>query len=136
MKPVLLNFSGHALNTNAKNSLLEKYDEIEEIPFVEIDFASDVGEKIEEILRNVQTRLDGSLPIAIIPPGQSTFAILLVTYLHGLLGYFPSVCYMQAVYSGWYEPSAIFHIDGYGLRKAGRNFRQELWKDSSTDESS
>jgi hypothetical protein len=128
---IVINFSGHVLSDKTRKILLQKYEDIEELPFVEIDFTDSIEKTLQGVIDLVQTNLDGSIPISLIPPGQATFAILLVTYLHGLLGYFPAVCYLEASSSGQFEPSAIFHIDGYTLRKAGRSYRQEIWNKTS-----
>ena len=135
MSDVLLNFSGHKLCLKSRKLLENKFKIVEDIPFFEINFQSDVEEQIRSIVRKIKAPLDGSLSISIIPPGHSTLAILILVFLHGILGYFPKICLLQAEESGRYIPTSLFCIDGYLMRKAGRSFRQEIWeKDSSNKE--
>lgn len=128
MNGVLLNFSGHGLSVETKNELLQRFEEIEDIPFFEIDFSGDVEIQLKRILNEVKTPLDGSVPISFIPPGQATMSILLIVFLYGLLGYFPGICLLEAKNSGNYAPTNVFFVDGHQLRKAGRMFRQIKWK--------
>ena len=125
---VVLNFSGHALSKEAKNELKKKFDKIEEIPFLNINLTNEVGIQLRRIIKKVKTPLDGSISITIIPPGQSTLSILLIMYLHGILGYFPDICMLDVTQSGIYLPSNIFYVSGNKLRYNGRAFRQEIWK--------
>lgn len=135
MRSALLNLSGHNLSEEARTELAHRFDMIEDVPFYEIDFKDDVELQIKQVLTKIKTPLDGSIPISIIPPGQSTLAILLITFLYGLLGYFPGICFLEAESSGKYKPTNNFYIDGHQLRKAGRMFRQEKWKRNDSTES-
>jgi hypothetical protein len=127
MSEVLINFSGHKLCEESKGLLEERYEIIEDVPFFEIDFDSDVEKQLTKIVRKLKIPLDGSKAVSIIPPGHATVAILLMVFLHGILGYFPKICMLKPEGSGQYIPKNIFCIDGYLVRKAGRSFRQELW---------
>ena len=136
MSAILLNFSGHKFCQKTRQELELKYSIIQDVPFYEIDFGENVEFQLEELFRCVETPLDGSLPVSIIPPGQSTLAIILMVFIHGILGYFPKICLLESKGSGEYIPTNIFCIDGYNLRKAGRSFRQEAWKDSNPSDTS
>ena len=128
MSKVLLNFSNHSLSKEAELVLLKRFDKIETIMFETIDFSSDMTKLIQTILKDVDSKLDGTVSITIIPPGHSTFAMLLVIYLFGLLGFFPDICMLDISDEGIFLPKNIFYINGNKLRFAGKSFRQELWK--------
>ena len=115
MSPTLLNFSGHALSGEVKKDLLSRYKAIEDIFDFDINFSRDIDSQFKEILAKVECPLDGSVSVTIIPPGQSTLSILLIIFLHGLLGYFPAVCYLKSEASGQYLASNVFHFDGLEL---------------------
>ena len=67
-------------------------------------------------------------PITILPPGQSTFAILLFCYLHGILGYPPNICYLEADENNCFFPKSLFKINLNQIKTSARTIRQEIWK--------
>lgn len=123
---VLLNISGHPLSEESTLELSKKFSSIETIPFDAIDFQEDVESQIRNIFQLVKAPLDGSINVTIIPPSHSTMAILLLTYLNGLLGRFPTICLLQPIENGDYRPTNLFYIDSHSLREKGRSFRQEI----------
>jgi hypothetical protein len=128
MTNALLNFSGHRLSEEAAGILEKRFSHIEEVRFQDIDFSGSVEDQVKELVQKARTPLDGSVPVSIIPPGHSTLSILLLVFLHGLLGYFPGICMLEARSPGKFLPTNVFHVDVNDLRNAGRAFRQELWK--------
>lgn len=128
MKTILLNISGHRLSEQVLNELSKEYSEIENIDFANIDFSENLEVQIKNLFINSETKLDGSVPVTIIPPGQSTFAILLYSYLHGILGYPPNICYLEADQNNYFIPKTIFKINLNNIKTLGRTFRQEIWK--------
>jgi hypothetical protein len=127
MKKYLLNLSGHPLSIAAIKKVKGSKFIIEEVPFKEIEFRGNVEFQIKRIFKNVKSPIDGTDPIFIIPPGHNVLAILIVTYLHGLLGRFPTVCMLKENKQGVYLPYKLFEIDINNLRKKARNMRQKLW---------
>jgi hypothetical protein len=127
MESALLNFSGHRLSENAREILAQRYDAVEDVPFLEINFDKPLEEQFSGLLRQVKTPLDGTVPITIIPPGHATVAVLLIVFLHGVLGFYPSLCNLQQSAAGQFVPHTVFHLDNQLVRKAGRRFRQEQW---------
>ena len=128
MQNVLLNISGHRLSEEAYDELTNEFTEIEDISFSNIDFSKNFEIQIKELFINCKTNLDGSIPITIIPPGQSTFAILLYSYLHGILGYPPNICYLKANANNAFSPNTLFRINLNEIKTSGRTIRQEIWK--------
>ena len=126
MNHVLLNFSGHALSEATKAELLTRFKSIEDVFFGNVDFSQNVERQLKRIVGEVKTRLDGSVPIAIIPPGHATLAVLITIFLHGLVGYFPVLCLLEAKAAGDYRPTNLFQIDGGDLRSEARKLRQEI----------
>jgi hypothetical protein len=127
MEKYLINFSGHALSKQAKETLLSEFSEIDEVYIETISFEKDVEEQIKLVMSHVKFKLDGSVPISVILPGQATIAVLMISYLHGIIGSFPNVCLLEESDEGIYLPTNIFTISNNKLKKAGRVFRQELW---------
>jgi hypothetical protein len=128
MQGVLLNISGHRLSEEAQKELSKEYIVIEDIIFSNIDFSQNLEIQIKELFIDCKTNLDGSIPITIIPPGQSTFAILLYSYLHGILGYPPNICYLEADKDNFFSPKSLFKINLNEIKTSGRAIRQEIWK--------
>lgn len=124
---ILINFSGHALSRDAIDSLSEKYKEIIQAAPINFDFTDCVEEQLENLIISLGCQIDGTQPITIIPPGQSTLSILLVTYLHGLMGNFPAICYLELSDSGIYLPKMEFSINSNHVRSAGRKFRAKVF---------
>ncbi len=123
MDSLLVNFSGHPLNERAREELSGLYDFLVDSRPLDIDFDADVGVQIEAAVKALGVRIDGSSSVTIIPPGQATFAILLVSYIHGLIGHFPNICYMARCENGLYLPSVEYEIQPQKIRNAGRKFR-------------
>jgi hypothetical protein len=124
---ILINFSGHALSQDAIDSLSEQYKEIIQAAPINFDFTDRVEEQLENLIVSLSCQIDGTQPITIIPPGQSTLSILLVTYLHGLMGNFPAICYLELSDSGIYLPKMEFSINSNHVRSAGRKFRAKVF---------
>ena len=125
MQPILINFSGHTLSSAARDILSHDYSVIVDSKPVEIVFDDSVGAQIADLVASLPMKIDGSEPITIIPPGQATFAILLVSYLHGLIGHFPNICFLERSCNGQYLPKTEYDAQPYQIRSAGRRFRFE-----------
>lgn len=123
MKPLLINFSGHLLSPEAIDELKAVYGTIIDVKPVEISFNENIEKQIESLVEGLPVKIDGSFSVTIIPPGQSTFAILLVSYLHGLIGHFPNLCYLERAGSGIYLPKNEYQFHPQEIRTAGRKFR-------------
>lgn len=123
MKSVLINFSGHPLSEEARDELSIVYSRIIESIPVDLIFDSSVESQIEKIIADLPVKVDGSFALSIIPPGQATFSILLVSYLHGLIGHFPNLCYLERSSSGVYLPKVEYEVQPQKIRSAGRKFR-------------
>ena len=123
MKSVLINFSGHTLNQEVVYALERHYDKIANSNPVEINFNETVADQIESLIQSLPVKIDGSYSLTINPPGQSTFAILLISYLHGLIGHFPNICYLERNIEGIYAPKTEYQIQPQNIRAAGRKFR-------------
>lgn len=123
MNSVLYNFSGHPLNSDVVTELKTIYDMLIDVKPIEINFDDNVEEQIRKLVESLPTKVDGSFAITIIPPGQATFAILLVSYLHGIIGHFPNLCYLERTSSGIYAPKAEYLVQPQEIRSAGRKFR-------------
>ena len=127
MKSLLINFSGHPLNQQARDELSRNHDVIVESKPVEIIFDDTVQKQIESIIKNLGVKMDGSFALTIVPPGQSTYAILLISYLHGIFGHFPNVCYLELSPAGLYLPKEDYILQPRQLRTAGRQYRFEQY---------
>ncbi|CAI8954174.1 CRISPR-associated protein Csx15 [Pseudomonas sp. IT-P294] len=123
MNSVLINFSGHSLNQKVIDELTSTYDKLIDAKPIEITFDGDVEKQIHGLVESLPVKIDGSFSITIIPPGQATFAILLVSYLHGLIGHFPNLCYLERSNSGIYIPKTEYQVQPQEIRSAGRKFR-------------
>ncbi|TFI05137.1 MULTISPECIES: CRISPR-associated protein Csx15 [unclassified Herbaspirillum] len=123
MISALINFSGHPLNLTARKELEGIHTKVIDVRPVEISFDEDIEKQISQLISSLPIRIDGSFSITIIPPGQATFAILLVSYLHGLIGHFPNICYLERSAKGIYVPKAEYEIQPQDIRAAGRRFR-------------
>lgn len=127
MVGVLINFSGHMLSEEAGLLLAERFEKIINSKPIEFNFTGDVEEQLKEIFRGIPYTLDGSRPVTIIPPGQATFAILLVSYLHGIMGHFPSLCYLEVGLNGLYLPKVEYVMNIQSVRSTGRKWRAEIF---------
>lgn len=124
---ILINFSGHALSQGAIDSLSEQYKQVVQAAPINFDFTDHVEQQLENLIISLGCPIDGTQPITIIPPGQSTLSILLVTYLHGLMGHFPGICYLELSDAGIYLPKMEFSINSNHVRSAGRKFRAKVF---------
>lgn len=127
MKTIIINFSGHTLCHKTKEIFSDKYDMFFDVAPFNFDFKAEVEKQLEGLLREVDYVIDGSSVLTIIPPGQSTFAILLVSYLHGLTGHFPKICYLEMNNDGFYLPKTEYDISAQKVRSAGRKLRREMY---------
>jgi len=123
MKKILVNYSGHPLSQNAKNALVKKYDVIYESDAIFFDFSADANIQLENIAKNTLHDVNADSTLTIIPPGQPTLAILLISYIHGLLGHFPNLCYLELGQNGMYLPKSEYEFVTQNTRTAGRLFR-------------
>ncbi len=123
MNSVLINFSGHSLSQEAIDELKLTYGNLVDAKPIEIAFNDNVEKQIKSLIESLSVKIDGSFSITIIPPGQATFAILLVSYLHGLIGHFPNICYLERTNSGIYLPKTEYQVQPQEIRSAGRKFR-------------
>jgi len=126
---LLINFSGHLLNKIARSQLLNVYSEIIDSKPVDLVFDGSIEDQIREIVAKLPVDIDGSSSVSIIPPGQATFAVLLVSYLHGLMGHFPNLCYLELASDGLYLPKMEYSIQTQRIRSAGRKFRMSNYKE-------
>lgn len=127
MNNILLNISGHPLSEKAIYELKKEFTEIEDIQISNIDFSSSIELQIKNIFSDCKSKIDGSIPLTIIPPWQSTFAILIFSYLHGLIGYPPNICYLEANTDNIFSPKTVFKFNLNKIKNSGRSFRQEVW---------
>jgi hypothetical protein len=125
---ILINFSGHFLCKEATEILKKKYETILNYEPIDFDFEKDIETQVSKIISNIPCTLDGSIPLSIIPPGQATLAILLVSYIHGITGFFPMICYLQINEHGLYLPKAEYTINLQSIRASGRKYRTTLFK--------
>ncbi len=130
MSSAVINFSGHALSAEAESILKSNYGEIINLEPYDFDFGKEVEPQIEQIISNIPCKLDGTISLTVIPPGQSTLSILVVSYLHGLTGHFPKLCYLEIDESGLYLPKTEYEINTQNIRTAGRRFRKILFNRS------
>lgn len=131
MKSILINFSGHKLSHEAQKELQLNFNTIIDTRPIEIKFDDYVEQQITSIINELPIKIDGSSPITIIPPGQATFAILLVSYLHGLMGHFPNLCYLERSSKGIYLPRTEYVVQPHEIRSAGRKFRSSLYENQT-----
>lgn len=127
MKNVIINFSGHTLCSETIQILNTKYDVVYNCEPVNFNFSKEVDVQLQEIISNIEIKIDGSFSLTIIPPGQSTFAILLVSYLHGITGHFPKICYLEMNEDGFYIPKSEFQINVQNVRSKGRLYRSSIY---------
>ncbi len=123
MNSILINISGHSLNSQARQALENIHDCVIDANPIEIEFNESIEEQIINFVKRIPVTIDGSSSITIIPPGQSTFAIIIVSYLHGLIGHFPNICYLERTASGIYAPKIEYTINPQNIRVAGRKIR-------------
>lgn len=123
MNSILVNFSGHPLSEQAKGELAKTYSEIIDSNPVDLVFDENVEGQLKRIVENLRIKIDGSASVTIIPPGQATFAVLLVSYLHGIIGHFPNLCYLERSKEGVYLPKVEYVVQPQHIRTAGRRFR-------------
>lgn len=128
MSRILVNFSGHSLAQETEMQLRARFQEVFSVPPIEFDFSADVETQISRILATLPFSVDGTRSLTIIPPGQSTVAILLVSYLHGVLGHFPSLCYLELSEGGLYLPRFEYLFNPQKARSRGRIWRAESFK--------
>jgi hypothetical protein len=126
MKSIVINFSGHPLCQKTQEILKNKYEVLLDVSPFNFDFEGEAEVQLEGLLRSINYVIDGSSALTIIPPGQSTFSILLVSYLHGLTGHFPKVCYLEMNDDGLFLPKTDYDISVQRVRAAGRKFRSEM----------
>lgn len=127
MKSAVINFSGHALCAETDQILQNRYDILVNTAPYDFDFEAAVEIQLEEMLKDVNCPLNGTVSLTIIPPGQSTLAVLLVSYLHGLTGHFPKMCYLEMSEDGLYIPKVEYDINVQDIRSAGRKYRRVLY---------
>lgn len=127
MRSVIINFSGHSLCGETESILKEKYDQVIDVPPYDFDFGGNVETQLKGLIENLTCKVDGTTSLTIIPPGQSTFSILLVSYIHGLTGHFPKICYLELGDVGLYFPKVEYDIDAQKIRSAGRKFRNYVY---------
>lgn len=132
MRNVIINFSGHALSPEATSLLSQRYDVVISANPIEFDFSGEVESQLAEALISFGEMLDGSRAITIIPPGQATLAVLLVGFIHGMIGHFPKLCYLEVSQAGVYLPKVEYEIPVQGIRAAGRQFRSQLLRNRSS----
>lgn len=128
MKKVIINYSGHPLSQDAKGALDRRYDVIVQPDPIIFDFAADANSQLESIAKRTLHDVDANSTLTIIPPGQPTLAILLISYLHGLLGHFPNLCYLELSKDGMYLPKSEYEFVTQNSRAAGRLFRTRHFK--------
>ena len=126
MNQLLLNISGHSLSESAIKEFENKYDAIETIPFDEVDFSLPIEPQIDRILAAAKSPLDGSCAVTVVLPGQSTLAVAVFIYLHGMLGFFPDIYLLQPSADGVFMPSSLLSVDSRQLRMKGRALRQTI----------
>ncbi|QDG56059.1 CRISPR-associated protein Csx15 [Pseudomonas sp. NIBRBAC000502773] len=124
----IINFSGHRLSTEAEAVLALHFEKVIDGQWPEFDFNLPITAQIQSALSVLPATLDGTKAVTIIPPGQSTLAVLLVSFLHGLLGHFPRICYLELSSSGLYLPRFETGISAQETRLAGRRFRLQRAK--------
>jgi hypothetical protein len=125
MKRILVNYSGHPLSREASRALAPDFDELIQPEPFHFDFLGDANEQLGAIATKTLASLDPESVLTIIPPGQSTLAILLVSFIHGLIGHFPRLCYLELNESGMYMPRTEYQINTQEVRLAGRFFRMK-----------
>ncbi|MGF6533204.1 hypothetical protein P3T20_004000 [Paraburkholderia sp. GAS206C] len=123
MSSYLINFSGHTLSAEALEIFRDSFEGIVEAHWPEFDFEQALDDQIRIVLDDLDVTLNGSVSITIIPPGQSTLAILLASFLHGMLGHFPKLCYLELSEDGLYLPKFEYSINTQAMRTSGRRFR-------------
>ena len=116
------------LNPEAVSELKAVYESIVDAKPIEITFNENVEEQIKSLVESLPVKIDGSSALTIIPPGQATFAILLVSYIHGIIGHFPNLCYLERASSGIYLPKNEYKVQPQEIRSAGRKFRYSQYK--------
>ncbi|MFY2835932.1 CRISPR-associated protein Csx15 [Achromobacter xylosoxidans] len=126
MTGYLINFSGHPLSARAEELLKESFEKIVEAHWPEFDFDEPLDQQMQAVFKKLDVTLDGRTPITIIPPGQSTLAILLVSFVHGMIGHFPRLCYLGLSDNGVYLPKFQSGINIQNMRTAGRRLRTKL----------
>jgi hypothetical protein len=107
----------------ANNLLSSEYEVVLDAFWPEFNFDDSIEEQLRQVVKRLPIRLDGTIPVTIIVPGQATLAVLLMSYLHGILGHFPKVCYLEQSDSGLYLPRFEYIVNAQSIRTAGRRFR-------------
>jgi hypothetical protein len=128
MKKVIINYSGHPLSQDAKEALGRRYDLVVQPDPIIFDFSADANSQLESVAKKTLYDVDADSVLTIIPPGQPTLAILLISYLHGLLGHFPNLCYLELGQDGMYLPKSEYEYVTQNSRTAGRLFRTRHYK--------
>ena len=123
MNKTLLNLSGHPLSNPAKNEFEKNYDRIINSTSIHINFTEDIEEQVKYFLNTIDLKIDGSYPLTVIPPGQSTVAIIIMAYIHGLTGFFPKICYLGQNHDGVYIPLQEVNINIQDIRLFARGTR-------------
>lgn len=124
MTKILLNLSGHPLSKEATNKFEHDYTLIVSAAEYHIDFEKDINSQIKKLIESLNIIIDGSQSITVIPPGHSILAILTITYIHGLIGFFPRICYMDLNDDDIYVPKKEFTIKLQDIRKTARISRK------------
>ena len=126
---LIINMSGHPLSNYTLDSIKIKYnvneDNVVNVKIPNVDLEK-IDEFATEIINNLysdysQQLLTGNY--AIIPPGLSPLAILVVTLLHGLTGFFPILQPLKRVDNINFSPTFVTY-DLQSLRTKMRDFRQ------------
>ena len=125
MSRIVVNYSGHPLSREARRTLEAEFDVVLQTQPIQFDFSLDVNEQLKQVCNDTLAALDADSTLTLIPPGQSTVAILLVSYIHGILGHFPRICYLELGEQGLYLPHSEFQVDLQHARTAGRVFRMK-----------
>lgn len=123
MNKTLLNLSGHPLSQPAIDQVEKEYDRIVNSDSIHIDFTKCIEEQVKNFISTIDLKIDGSFPLTIIPPGQSTIAIVTIAYIHGLTGFFPKICYLGQNKDGVYVPVQKVTINIQDIRLFARNYR-------------
>lgn len=117
----IFNFSGHPLTPETRIALQEKLSE--EIFVIDskvhIDFRENIYTQIKDLIAPYKTEMTKG-KMLIIPPSMNTIAVLLISYVHGVIGMFPSIITLKM--TGTHQ-SLSFITDLNRLRKEGREAR-------------
>lgn len=124
-RTVLLNF-GHPLHASVVASLSPATEV--RVPFnLEMDGVLGTGDQVVEIVNEAARRvaekggrLDGTVPVVVGLPGVTEGAALVLTELHGRLGYFPRVLQLRKVDNGTFRLRGLLDLERLRLEARGR----------------